>query len=323
MKKKLLSKFYNSIFFKKDNIVSKLPVNIFSEGFGYHNNPAILLNAGAGCQGISWPDEFCIQLAKNGFYVIRYDYRGTGLTELNCRKAAYFNALDLAKDTSTILEKHRKSKAIYVGFSMGGQVSIVTSAHLPNQVKSMVLISTSPDFRQAFASFIGKRIKNNLSQPDKAYVSWARLQILKSAVLEDNIDNYLENCYLLSGKPRDFDWHFCQDQINEASLRKKQGSFISHVKSMRASHNLHMEAVQKIQTPTLIIHGQKDPIFPIDHAIDLHKKIAQSRLINWPDFGHFIYPKYYQRIIESISDFAFSEQKIIKKSADTLQNIDL
>lgn len=66
---------------------------------------------------------------------------------------------------------------------------------------------------------------------------------------------------------------------------------VNHVAAIKASYEDHAKAVPFINTPTLIIHGRKDPIFPIDHGEYLHKSISGSQLIIKEDMGHLIPPQ--------------------------------
>uniref|UniRef100_UPI00160790D7 alpha/beta fold hydrolase n=1 Tax=Rhizobium mongolense TaxID=57676 RepID=UPI00160790D7 len=43
---------------------------------------------------------------------------------------------------------------------------------------------------------------------------------------------------------------------------------------------------QHIVTPTAIIHGEDDPIFPVAHAHDLAANIPNARLVVIPGMGH-------------------------------------
>ena len=55
-------------------------IQIEYETFGDKNSPALLLIAGLGAQLLYWQEEFCIKLAEQGYFVIRFDNRDTGLS---------------------------------------------------------------------------------------------------------------------------------------------------------------------------------------------------------------------------------------------------
>ena len=72
---------------------------------------------------------------------------------------------------------------------------------------------------------------------------------------------------------------------------------------MQASFDSHNKALELIKTPTLIIHGAKDPIFPMDHGRNLEKRIQNSELLIWDDLGHAISPRHFSRLAEAIDSF--------------------
>ncbi len=55
-------------------------IQIEYETFGDKSSKPLLLIGGLGVQLIYWQDEFCTKIADQGYYVIRYDNRDTGLS---------------------------------------------------------------------------------------------------------------------------------------------------------------------------------------------------------------------------------------------------
>ncbi|WP_420422436.1 hypothetical protein [Simkania sp.] len=75
--KKLLSIFLSLLMlplFAGGQIAKTSGIDIWYETFGEPTDPAMLLIMGGCCQGTLWPEEFCEQLADEGFYVILYDH---------------------------------------------------------------------------------------------------------------------------------------------------------------------------------------------------------------------------------------------------------
>lgn len=280
-------------------------IQIYSETFGDKSNTAILLNAGAGCQSVSWPKEFCEALAKLGYFVIRYDYRDTGLsTPVDYSKNPY-TVLDLAKDALFVLDQHDIQKATFVGLSMGGQLSQIAAGFLPERVSKIILIGTSSDFEPGFKAFEGIYSDKGLSPPSKDYVD----QVLflgkeKDPTLEVKINNYVKVWRLIDGNPQNFDEEFFKKQAEETFARTTlHNAYVNHAHAMKASYTYHKQAPTMIKLPTLIIQGGRDPIFPLDHAQDLHKKIQGSQLIYLQDFGHAISPQHFDKLVTLISNF--------------------
>src|SRR3982074_1837035 len=64
-------------------------VKLFYEDLGDPADPPVLLIMGVGAQLPMCPDGFCAQLLKQGYRVIRFDHRDTGLsTKMRGRRAA-------------------------------------------------------------------------------------------------------------------------------------------------------------------------------------------------------------------------------------------
>lgn len=295
-------------FTQAENSFPAESISIYSETFGDSANPAILLNAGAGNQAITWPDGFCKDLAARGYFVIRYDYRDCGLSsEVDYEKNPY-TVLDLAKDAVGVLKKYGVKKATFVGFSMGGQIAQIAAAHMPDYVSSIVLLASSSDFEPGFKAFEGIFSKEGLSLPDKTYVAWATRKIEPNTrSFEEKVADYVETWRLLDGSTADFDEEFFKEQGRQVLTRSKlQQPYLAHAKAMKASFDLHKKACEKINVPTLIIQGGKDPVFPKDHGMDLHQRIKGSKLLLWDDFAHAISPRNFNIIIEAIDEFVRS-----------------
>ncbi len=55
-------------------------IRIAHDTFGDTSSPPLLLIMGLGGQMINWHEEFCTQLAAEGYWVIRFDNRDGGLS---------------------------------------------------------------------------------------------------------------------------------------------------------------------------------------------------------------------------------------------------
>jgi len=108
------------------------------ETFGDIDNPPLLLIAGLATQMLGWDEQFCMQLADNGFRVIRFDNRDIGLsTHLHdadvpniralllggTRSSAPYTLVDMADDTAGLIDALGLESAHVVGMSMGGMIA--------------------------------------------------------------------------------------------------------------------------------------------------------------------------------------------------------
>jgi pimeloyl-ACP methyl ester carboxylesterase len=293
---------------------------IFSEVFGDKTHPAILLNAGARQQSLAWPDQLCMELADKKYFVIRYDYRNTGLSTAISYEKQPYNALDLARDAIQVLKNHNVNKAHLVGFSMGGQIAQVACAHMPEYVQSLTLIATSTDFQITFDALEGTTTsKSNLTAPKPEYIEFSlnRNQFSPDMSLEEAVKHHLQFLRMLDGFSETFEESFFKTQWQQCYERDIRGNHTTciphpHFHSMKHSYDVHANALKLIKAPTLIIHGAKDPVFQADHAEDLLKRISSSTLTFWDDFGHVISPKNVAQLVNTLNTFIKRCDKIIR-----------
>ncbi len=281
-------------------------LEIWTESFGDKKNPALLLIMGSGGQGILWPQQFCEELANKGYYVIRYDNRDTGLSASVDFKQSPYTLLDLAKDATAILDNYDIQKANIVGASMGGEVAMIMAAHYPDRLSSLTLFMTTSDMRPAFDTFQGKPTESLLSKPKPIIFEAVKKMTNPPNTLKEKVDVFIENTKINAGTQVPLDTELLRQIGLQSFVRMRNPEGLNnHFAATTASYTLHQEALSKIKAPTLILHGDQDPIFGLDHAEALNKAIANSKLIIIPGLGHGITNTlFYKPIIEGITQIA-------------------
>lgn len=110
-----------------------------------HNRPSrgsIVLFMGAGGTATFWPEFVIKALLAKGYEVIRFDYRGTGLSDwiLDWTKDNAYTLDDMAADVLAILDRLEIKRAHLVGVSMGGAVARQFVLDYPQRTASLSLI---------------------------------------------------------------------------------------------------------------------------------------------------------------------------------------
>jgi pimeloyl-ACP methyl ester carboxylesterase len=283
------------------NMVKANGVTLWTESFGAKQNPPILLIIGAGSQAILWPDEFCQKLAKEGFFVIRYDHRDSGKSSaVNYPKQPY-TVMDLSKDATAVLDYYKIKKAHIVGFSMGGQIAQFLGAYFPSRVLTLTLMATSTSFKEGFDAFAGNPIEG-LSPPKDYYVKWATRGVDQTKqTTNERIKDFVHSWKLLNGDKIPFDTALYTQIAKDSLTRSKlTNPYSGHALAMKASFADHKRAPGLIKAPTLIIHGSEDPVFEVDHAEALHDTITDSELVIIDNMGHNLNTHFYDEIIALI-----------------------
>jgi pimeloyl-ACP methyl ester carboxylesterase len=130
------------------------------ETFGDPGHPAIVLVMGLGAQLINWDRSFCASIAEEGFRVIRFDNRDIGLStyldelpppDLQAILGGDLSSVsyglgDMAADVVGLLDALGIDRAHIVGASMGGMIAQVMAIEHAERVLSLCsIMSTTGD----------------------------------------------------------------------------------------------------------------------------------------------------------------------------------
>jgi pimeloyl-ACP methyl ester carboxylesterase len=257
-----------------ETIVQANGVDLCVQTFGDPADPAILLIHGAATSMHGWEDEFCERLAAGPRFVIRYDHRDTGRSVSYAPGAPPYSLRDLAADAVALLGVFSLERVHLAGRSMGGGIAIIAAVDVPDRVASLTLIGTSPGgpdlppMSEEFLAHIG-----GADTPD-----WSD----RTAV----IDSIIDLLRLYSGGSGHFD---------EATMRDLVGRELDRTVNVASSQINHFamdvgapfrDQLGTIEVPTLVIHGDRDPIFPLGHALALVDEIPDAQLLVLERTGH-------------------------------------
>ena len=232
----------------------------------------ILLIPGALQCAREWPESFVNTLSSEGFRVIMIDHRDSGR---NLWTQGDYNLLDMAHDVEQFVMNHRLKKLHLVGASMGGAIAQLVALETDVPLKSLTLLSTTP----------GRGIWDpGLVPPSDRAFEWTRKDF--ELQTHENIEVALEHRYTqLSGREK--------IPIREATLRARR--VIRHGYHRFARHNEAFQAtpartgrLSTLATPTLIVHGSNDEVFPPPHAHLMHDCIPNASLHFVENMGHYI-----------------------------------
>src|SRR5215212_1044249 len=250
-------------------------VGLCTEAFGDPTDPPILLIQGMSGSMLFWDDPFCRMIVAGGRFVIRYDHRDTGRSVTYEPGRPGYTSRDLVADAAGVLDAYGIQAAHVVGVSMGGALAQLLALDFPDRVLSLVLISTSP-------ALPGERALPSSADEFARFVTTA--QVDRSDA--DSVINYLvEYSRILAGGRRPFD---------EAALRDLARRDIERALDFRTAQNHEVlpdderprPPLSAIATPTLVIHGTADPMFPPEHGEALAEEIPDSQLLLIEDAGH-------------------------------------
>ncbi len=264
-------------------------VVLCAESFGDPADTPILLVMGLGGSMLWWEEGFCRMLADGGRFVIRYDHRDTGRSVSYEPGRPGYRSADLVADATGVLDAYGIPAAHVVGVSAGGAFAQLLALDFPERVRSLTLVSTSiavssdralPPPTEVFGRFVAS-VEVDWSDP--------------GSVIEYLVD-YLR---MLAGEERPFD---------EAAFRALARRDVRRASDFRAAQNHDLlldegrsrEPLASISSPTLVIHGTADPMFPLGHGEALAEALPDARLLRLEGAGHGVYRADWEAIVAAI-----------------------
>ncbi len=277
------------------------------ERIGDPSRPAILLIMGLGTQMIAWPDAFCGLLADRGFQVLRFDNRDVGLsTKFDPPKpvdlmplvaqammgqpvaAAPYTLDDMALDAVGLLDELGIDKAHIVGASMGGMIAQVVAAKHRSRTRSLVSIMSSSG--------------NPALPPAQPAAGAALLAPRPAQDLRDACIRFGMDVYRAIGSPG---YPPPEDELRAtialAFDRNYHPPGVTRQLLAVLANGSRVELLKTITAPTLVLHGQDDPLVPVEAGQDTARHVPGAKLETIAGWGHDLPTPLLPRLADSIA----------------------
>ena len=254
---------------------------------GSSADPALLLIMGFTAQMTQWEDSFCKLLADGGFFVVRFDNRDCGLStkldgqmpDLAATMAAAFadtpapavpyTLTDMAADAVGLLDHLGIDRAHVLGASMGGMIAQTVAIEHPRRVRSLVSVMSQPG-------------ELDVGQPTAAAA--AALFSPPPTTRQEYIDDSPRWMVWHSKKYRD------EDRVRENAARDFDRSFYPEGANRQLAaiyaSGRRTDALQKLNVPTLVIHGRDDELITPSGGFRTAELIPGANLLFMADMGH-------------------------------------
>lgn len=265
-------------------------IDIHYEEHGDPDHPAMLLIMGFGAQLTLWPDELVEALAGEGFRVIRYDNRDIGLShkfdgvkapglikmtllsKIGLTPKVPYTLADMAADGIGLLDALEIDRAHIVGASMGGMIAQHVAARYPDRCLS---------FTQVFSTTGNPKLPPARKEALQALVTRP-----KSTEEEALVDHgvMLARTIGSPGYPSD------EERLRERALTSVRRSFYPegptrHLSAIVADGD-RRDMLRSVEVPTLVLHGEDDPLVPCEGGRDTAECIPNAKLKTIPGWGH-------------------------------------
>jgi pimeloyl-ACP methyl ester carboxylesterase len=279
-------------------------VEIEYETFGHPSNRPLLLVMGLGMQMIGWDDDFCAALVDSGHFVIRFDNRDVGLStklaaagvpniiEISMKAMSRqpaespYSLDDMADDAAAVLDAVGLASAHVCGASMGGMIVQTLAIRKPERVRSLTSImsttgdsSLPPPTPEAMSALIQP------PPPDRDGAIEAAVRVFRTIGSPGFLfDDARVRAKAALGYDRCF---------HPEGVARQLAAIIAH--------GSRVEALCKLRVPTLVIHGDADPLVSIEGARDTARCIADAELMVIEGMGHDLPVEVWPRVVAGIS----------------------
>lgn len=281
---------------------------IYFETHGNPKHPCIIMIAGIGGQLLDWQPTMIQRLSSAGFYVVVFDNRDCGLskkydelgkvdfaaiiaaTQQGKAVLPPYTLENMAEDVITLMDELHVEQAHILGASMGGMIAQYVAINHPDRVHSLICMystsgdATLPPGAQAVQEYYAGMISANPRS------------------LEEGINSKLQYFKIIN-HPDYFDEAKTKEQLITAFKRSYHPEAFKRILLAMISEQPRTEKLKQLHIPTLIIHGDYDPVFPVEHGKHLAEVIPNSQLAIIPKLGHGLPDHFIEEITKLIISF--------------------
>jgi len=279
-------------------------IEIEYDTFGDPSSKPLLLIMGLGAQMINWDVEFCKKLVERGFYVIRFDNRDVGLSTkfddagepdlvklyMKIQKGenieAFYTLEDMADDAVGLLTAINIDKAHICGASMGGMIAQVVAYRHPSRVLSLTSIMSStgnPDLPRP--------------TPEAMKVLIQPIPTGREAIIEYGV----KSMRIVHGTGIPFDEERARNLVTTSYDRSNYRAGYSRQLAAILAGGNRKQALTSVRAPTLVIHGEADPLVPFEGGKDTAEAIPGAELLIIKGMGHNLPPEVWPQALDAIT----------------------
>ncbi|WP_316839193.1 alpha/beta hydrolase [Pedobacter gandavensis] len=265
-------------------------INLFYDIMGTENSETVVLISGLGSQMTSWSSSFCQELVDKGFRVIRFDNRDSGLSTFIAsgsnsveeligllQQGKYpknsYKLVDMANDAISLLDELKIEKVHVLGRSLGGVVAQIIASDFPERIKSLTIImstSLNPTLPQTKAE-----VMELMLRPMPCFREKLNLYL----------DHKLEFVKAIAGSRFPIKLEEEKENILKDLERAPLANILGQICAMTLTP-YDLNRLQKIKTPTLVVHGSEDSIFPLACGKDIANSISNACFMEIEGMGH-------------------------------------
>lgn len=283
---------------------SERAIELAYDVFGERGRPLVLI-MGIGAQRLFWDPMFCQMLVDAGFQVVRFDHRDIGQSThldattpkpwpllarrlLGAHVDAPYSLSSMAEDVVGLIAALGWRDAHVVGASLGGMVGQHLAIEHPEHVRSLTAIMTTPGARRfvpkpfALRALFTPVPKTAAEAGEHAARLFAQIGSSAWPVDRARLNQLGAEAFARGSNPRGF-------------LRQFAAVLASGDRSA---------ALPRVHVPTLVVHGSRDPMFPIAAGRSLARRVANATWLPIAGMGHDLPAPLWPTLVAAIARHA-------------------
>jgi pimeloyl-ACP methyl ester carboxylesterase len=247
-------------------------VTLGVEHFGDAAAPLVLLAGGTTM--LSWPVSLCDALARGGRHVVRYDLRDSGESTTAAPNTPKYTLRDLAADAAALARALDDRPAHLAGIGVSGMVAQVAALDHPDAFSALTLVGTRP----VAPGRVDKDLPDHDATTMKRAFSAAKPDWSdRAAVAEFGAARaeILGNDPAAARATAERIWDRTPGADPAVHMANQMGLVFSKLNCKPRWR----DRLPELAIPTLVVHGRRDPFFPVGNGEALAREIPGARLL--------------------------------------------
>ncbi|MFM6989709.1 MAG: alpha/beta fold hydrolase [Rhodoferax sp.] len=240
--------------------------------------PPLLLVMGLGCSSAMW-FRLAPLLARD-FRVILMDNRGMG--QSTAPHALVHRVPDMASDIAAVMDAAGEQSVHLAGLSMGGMIAQEFAINHPDRLRSLTLMATNCGSTHAV-----------LAERDV----WQLLFNKSRSSAEEALERMRPHTYAAGTAADRIEEDHLVRIANHPAKRDYEAQLYGLIGWSSYSR------LQRIQCPTLVMHGLEDKLIPPQNGRILAAQIAGAQLVELADASHWLHSDRPRRVASELRQF--------------------
>lgn len=271
---------------------------------GPENGEPLLMIMGLGSQLTRWAPALLEKFHAQDMRTIRFDNRDVGLSQkftgvpnfqdvMAARAAGQtpdvpYTLDDMAADAVGVLDHLGIERAHVVGASMGGMIGQLVTAEYPERVLS-------------FTSIMSTTGNPSLS-PAKPEAMMVLMTPAPNPHTDETafLDHMIKNARIIGSPAYPFDEKSVRERILSDAKRCYEPAGVARQLCAVTATGDRRARLAKITAPVCVIHGEDDPLVPVDGGRDTAASISGAEFVLVPGMGHDVPPGLYDLLVTHI-----------------------